>query len=55
MNRNDPTVMRLATEAGCDPRTVISALEGRPVRHLAMMRIERAAKKLRIALPKRTT
>jgi hypothetical protein len=52
MQRNDPQVMRLATEAAVDPRSALAALEGRKVRGLAGERIERAAKKLKIKLPK---
>ena len=52
LTRTDPTVMRLATEAGCDPRSALAALEGKPLRGLVAGRVERAAKKLKIKLPK---
>jgi len=54
MTRNDPTVVRLATEAECDPRTALSPLVGRPVKALVMLRIRRAAKKLRLTIPPRS-
>lgn len=52
MTRNDPMVLKLAAEADCDPRTVLAIFEGRPVRPRVGARIERAAKKLKIKLPK---
>ena len=53
--RNDPEVLRLSAEAGVDPRTAIRALDGAHVRVLAMARIEEAAKRLGIKLPKEKT
>jgi len=52
LTRNDPQVTRLASVAECDPRSALAALEGRKVRGLVGQRIERAAKKLKIKLPK---
>jgi hypothetical protein len=52
MNRNDPEVLRLAVEAACDPRSALSALEGRLPRGMVGGRIEAAAKRLKIKLPK---
>lgn len=52
MNRNDPTVMKLAAEAGCDPRSALRALEGERVRGMAGERIKKAAKKLGLKLPR---
>jgi hypothetical protein len=48
---SDPIVLRLASEADCDPRTAFAALEGRSVRARVRRRIEQAAKTLKIALP----
>ncbi len=50
--RNTPEVLRLAAEAGCDPRTAQRALDGQEVRPLVAERIKRAAKKLGMRLPK---
>jgi|GEM_PF-5486354 len=46
--RNDPTVMKLAAEAECDPRTAKRFLEGLGVRVLVGERLKAAAKKLKI-------
>ncbi len=50
--RSSPVVTKLAAEAECDPRTVLAILQGRRVRGLIRTRIERAAKKLKVELPK---
>ena len=52
--RNDPTVMKLAAEAECDPRSAMRALNGEPVRGRAGEKIRAAAVKLKIKLPKET-
>ena len=46
------TRLKLSAEAECDVRTVVALEEGRSVRPLLRDRIERAAKKLKIKLPK---
>ena len=48
------TRLKLSAEAECDVRTVVALEEGRSVRPLLRDRIERAAKKLKIKLPKET-
>lgn len=48
--RNDPTAMKLAAEAGCDPRTAQRFLDGESVRALVEERLKTAAKKLKIAV-----
>jgi hypothetical protein len=40
------TALRLAGLAGCDPRSALAWLRGRPIRGLAGERIERAAREL---------
>jgi hypothetical protein len=45
-------VLALAGEAGCDPRTVERVYEGKGTKKLVRARIEEAAKKLKIELPK---
>jgi len=52
VTRSDPRVTRLATEADCDPRTALAVLEGRAVRPRIRERIEKAAKRLKMKLPK---
>jgi hypothetical protein len=52
MTRSDPTVLRLAAEADCDPRSALAVLEGKTVRQRVQARIEAAAKRLRMKLPK---
>lgn len=44
-------MMRIAAEAGCDPRTVASVYDRRPSRKLVRERIEAAAKKLKFPTP----
>jgi DNA-binding LacI/PurR family transcriptional regulator len=51
MNMDDKTAMRIAAEAGCDPRTVLSVYEGRPSRKLTRGRIVAAAAKLKLPAP----
>ena len=48
---SDKDVMRLAGEADCDPRTVVSIYDGAPSRKRTRGRIEAAARKLRLPLP----
>ena len=55
MTRSNPLVTRLAVEADCDPRTALAVLEGRAVRPRFRDRIEKAAKRLRMKLPKTST
>ena len=55
MTRSNPLVTRLAVEADCDPRTALAVLEGRAVRPRIRERIEKAAKRLRMELPKTST
>jgi hypothetical protein len=50
--RNDPDALKLAAEADCDSRTAAKALNGQRIAPLARRRIERAAAKLKIKLPK---
>jgi hypothetical protein len=52
MTRSDPQVTRLAVEADCDPRTALAVLEGKTVRQRVQARIEAAAKRLKMKLPK---
>ena len=51
--RNDPTAMKLAAEAGCDPRTAQRFIDGGNVRELVGDRLKAAAKKLGVKTPKR--
>jgi hypothetical protein len=55
VTRSNPLVTRLAVEADCDPRTALAVLEGRAVRPRIRDRIEKAAKRLRMKLPKTST
>jgi hypothetical protein len=52
VDRNDPDALRLAAEADCDARTAAKALNGGHLGALTRRRIERAAAKLKIKLPK---
>lgn len=49
--------MRIAAEAGCDPRTVARAYDGQPYnsRKLSRSRIEEAARKLKLEPPPKPT
>ena len=55
VTRSNPLVTRLAVEADCDPRTALAVLEGRAIRPRIRERIEKAAKRLRMKLPKTST
>lgn len=46
--RNNPIAMKLAAEAGCDPRTAQRFLDGKRVYELVGDRLRAAAKKLKI-------
>lgn len=57
LRMNDRDIMRIAAEAGCDPRTVARAYDGQPYnsRKLSRSRIEEAARKLKLEPPPKPT